>query len=243
MHWLVSSCSWVLAFAAAEADLPVETRGTFEVATDKIALEYVLSRPAAKAPCPGVVLCHPDPRLGGMMDDRVVLGLASSLQAAGYATLRFNFRGVGNSGGKFDEGDGQKRDAGAAVHFLAAQAGVLEKQLYLVGYSFGAVIGLAASLEEPRIAAFGGVGYPTDCFKGDEATEWPNAKMPLLFVGGDNDPWCRMKELEKAIKGTKLGARFHVIPNADHFFRNPATLKEAAEEVASFLGQVRKGQR
>ena len=65
--------------------------------------------------CPaGVVLCHPHPRYGGDMDSLVVVAAAEACAGQGLATLRFNFRGVGGSGGAWDEGRGEQDDVRAA---------------------------------------------------------------------------------------------------------------------------------
>ena len=59
------------------------------------------------APRAIAVVAHPLPIMGGTMDNKVVTTLAKAFVELGYATLRFNFRGVGESGGTFDEGKGE----------------------------------------------------------------------------------------------------------------------------------------
>jgi hypothetical protein len=74
--------------------------------TNGLNFEGVVAQPEAHAgPMPGVVVCHPHPLYGGNMDSSVVLAVAFALVEHGFATLRFNFRGVGNSDGRHGKGD------------------------------------------------------------------------------------------------------------------------------------------
>lgn len=104
-----------------------------------------LATPDAK----GVALiCHPHPLFAGTMQNKVVATLQRAARDAGYATLRFNFRGVGQSAGSYAEGRGEIDDALAAARWLAEQHPGLP--LTLMGFSFGScVAGNAAErLEE-----------------------------------------------------------------------------------------------
>ena len=69
----------------------------------------------------GYVVCHPHPLYGGDMDNPVVVRAAEVARAGSAATLRFNFRGVGKSGGVHDSGQGEREDVKAAVAALAAR--------------------------------------------------------------------------------------------------------------------------
>src|SRR5262245_47291491 len=89
-----------------------------------------------------VVICHPHPQYGGDMDNSIVRLVADHLQQAGVATLRFNFRGVGDSEGRYGAGVGEADDARAAVALLRERARV--SQVTLAGYSFGAMVALRA---------------------------------------------------------------------------------------------------
>lgn len=93
------------------------------------------------------LLCHPNPVKGGTMLNKVVSTLQRTARDAGYATLRFNFRGVGHSGGEHDMRMGEVDDAEAALDWLRAQHPGLP--LTLLGFSFGGFVAaaLAARIE------------------------------------------------------------------------------------------------
>jgi alpha/beta superfamily hydrolase len=93
------------------------------------------------------LLCHPHPLFAGTMHNKVVATLQRAARDAGFATLRFNFRGVGHSAGSFDHGRGEIDDAEAAAHWLLVQHPQLP--LTVLGFSFGSCVAacLAGRLE------------------------------------------------------------------------------------------------
>ncbi|MCP3933321.1 MAG: alpha/beta fold hydrolase, partial [Bacteroidetes bacterium] len=95
----------------------------------------------------GIIVFHPHPLYGGDMLSPVVESISLVLQRRGLTTLRFNFRGSGKSGGSYDNGIGEQRDALAAIEFLQNQ-GI--SKICLVGYSFGAWV-LALVSQYPKI--------------------------------------------------------------------------------------------
>ncbi len=103
-------------------------------------LELVVNAP--EHPPRGLALvAHPHPLQGGALDNKVAVTLAKTFFSLGYAAVRFNFRGVGRSGGTFDEGRGETDDALAAlVHAKARYAAYGELPVALAGFSFGAVV-------------------------------------------------------------------------------------------------------
>src|SRR6202035_2810578 len=110
-----------------------ESQVTFR--SGELALEGLLANPGGGAPA--AVVCHPHPSYGGSMYNNVVDAILVAFHQLGYATLRFNFRGVGGSEGEYDGGPGEVDDAKAAMEFLLAQAGVKREGATIAGYSFG----------------------------------------------------------------------------------------------------------
>ena len=94
------------------------------------------------------------------MDNLVVVHVARALLDHGMASLRFNFRGVGGSEGRFAEGEGELNDVGGALGWRLAQPGIDWAHLYLVGYSFGAWMALRYALTDERIQGYAGIGFP-----------------------------------------------------------------------------------
>ena len=90
------------------------------VATD-LSLEALLAVP--DTPGAGVVICHPHPLYGGDMDNPVVVRVQEVCAGLGVATLRFNFRGVGGSGGAHAGGIGEQDDTRAALEALRRATG------------------------------------------------------------------------------------------------------------------------
>src|SRR5688572_2580189 len=94
-----------------EARVRIPVSGSAE----SLVLQGILARPEGFGPFPGVVICHPHPLYGGDMENNVVQVITRALVKQGIAALRFNFRGVGLSGGRHGEGIGEQEDVRAAL--------------------------------------------------------------------------------------------------------------------------------
>jgi alpha/beta superfamily hydrolase len=92
------------------------------------------------------VICHPHPLQGGTMDNKVVTTIARALTQRGWRVVRFNYRGVGGSGGAWDEGRGEVDDAMAVI----AAHRVGGEPLVLGGFSFGGYIAASAAAKLPE---------------------------------------------------------------------------------------------
>lgn len=86
------------------------------------------------------VICHPHPLQGGTMQNKVVTMLERSLRERGLATVRFNFRGVGESAGAYDDGNGEGDDLAAVVNWVRASRP--DDALWLAGFSFGSYVSI-----------------------------------------------------------------------------------------------------
>jgi len=122
-------------------------------------LEARVAVPAT--PIGGLVMCHPHPLYGGDMDNPVVIRAVEVAQAAGLATLRFNFRGAGGSEGVHDQGGGERDDVCAAVDALAGEI-PQGQPLGLGGYSFGAWVAARVAMADgaPALAGLALVAPP-----------------------------------------------------------------------------------
>lgn len=112
-------------------------------------LEVLLSEPVQGGPRGVALLCHPHPLYGGQMQNKVVTTMAHAFDQAGFATVRFNFRGVGASEGTYDQGRGEYNDALAMVQQMQAMytdASGVALPWTLAGFSFGAYIASRVAL-------------------------------------------------------------------------------------------------
>jgi hypothetical protein len=186
-----------------------ESRITFPCGDLK--LEGLLTLPEREAPGAAVV-CHPHPMYGGSMHNNVVEAVLEALWRRQLATLRFNFRGVGDSEGEYDGGEGELDDVREAVAFLAGKAGV--KSVLLAGYSFGASVSLRAGLTDPAVDRLVLVALPVAGMTGPS----DSTSKPVLLVSGDRDSYSPLEPL-RTLAG-KLGsrARLEILAGADHFF-------------------------
>jgi uncharacterized protein len=101
-------------------------------------LEVVLNTP--EQPAIGIALvAHPHPLQGGSLDNKVVTTLAKTFFNLGYIAVRFNFRGVNQSAGMFDEGVGETDDAAAALAYARERFGQ-SLPYALAGFSFGSFV-------------------------------------------------------------------------------------------------------
>ncbi len=165
------------------------------------------------------------------MDNRVIYRAAKAVQEAHLAALRFNFRGAGASSGSFDEGVGEKDDAAAAIEWLGGRFPGLP--LALVGFSFGAWVGLQAGCSDPRIKAVVGLGLPLNFYNFDFLAD--NEK-PALFIVGTGDEFCPMEKLAFLERLLPASSGVRRIEGADHFFASQ--LEEVQSLITEFFDGI-----
>lgn len=162
-----------------------------------------------------VVICHPHPSYGGSMDNNVVYAVRDAVTSVGLTSLLFNFRGVGRSGGNSTGELTDSRDVGAAVDFVAAKPGLKPKAIYLVGYSYGAWVGLFYAVSDARIGAWVGISPPTGMFDFSYLTDSP---VPKLIITGDMDDFVAEDSLKQMYDRLSEPKRFISVHAADHFY-------------------------
>src|SRR5437667_332565 len=122
-------------------------------------------------PKAGLVVCHPHPLYGGDMHNPVVVRVAEVAQGLGVATLRFNFRGVGASGGVHGEGKAEQDDVVAALEMLAGRLPA-DRPIGLAGYSFGGWVSARVAMAAERI-----MRMPSATERPVEMTSWRGTMM------------------------------------------------------------------
>ena len=145
-------------------------------------LEAILKESHVQPPLGVALVLHPHPLGGGTMHNKVVFRAAAALNDAGLLTLRFNFRGVGQSTGTHDEGRGELDDVRVALDYLSGK--YPGRQITLCGFSFGARVGLEVGIAEERVRNLISIGTPVAKYDFGFLT---TCRKPILFVHGARD--------------------------------------------------------
>jgi uncharacterized protein len=190
-------------------------------------LEAMIAKRGSSTPERGAVVCHPHPLYGGSMYNNVVEAALEAMWRLDWATLRFNFRGVGQSEGEHSGGNGEADDAAAAVDFLARELAVSSQKIVLAGYSFGAMAALNAA---PRLADLGALMLIALPLRMTEAGALQQFKAPIILAAGDYDNYCPASQLQALHQALGSRVQLKIIRGADHFFGgNEAELADALE--------------
>ena len=175
-------------------------------------------QPAVKPRPPVAIILHPHPQGGGTMNNAITLALYTMFAKRGFATLRFNFRGVGRSEGVFDNGVGELSDAASALDWL--QALNPESQgTWVAGYSFGAWIGMQLLMRRPEVRGFISIAPPANMYDFGFLAPCPSSG---IIVQGTNDEVVTEPAVLKLVE--KLKTQRHItidyerIEGANHFF-------------------------
>jgi len=178
-------------------------------------LEAILKEPR-ELPAKGVALVlHPHPLGGGTMHNKVVFRAAAALNDAGLTTLRINFRGVGQSSGIHDFGNGELEDVKAGLDYLAQN--YPGHSITVCGFSFGARVGMEIGSNDERVKLLISIGTPLSKYDFDFLKD---CRKPLLLVHGDRDEFGDVEELRALVNSIsgKVPVKLVVIPGTGHFF-------------------------
>ena len=160
----------------------------------------------------GVVVTHPHPLYGGDMHNNVVESIVRAYGEKGYTTLRFNFRGAGQSEGGYDDGTGEQEDVRAAVAYLY---GFGKTSMDLAGYSFGVWVNAQCIEDLTHVKRMVMVSPPVNFI--DFSFLKYCAKIRLVISGSEDDiaPPAMIKDM---IPVWNSEAEFNIIKGADHFY-------------------------
>jgi uncharacterized protein len=203
-------------------------------------LEALLNEGAIDAPYAALV-CHPHPKGGGTMHNKVVYHAMKALNAPEFGlawpVLRFNFRGTGLSQGEHD-GHAESEDVQAALQWLENE---YRRPLVVVGFSFGAAMALLACCSKTNDGATSAkpravvaLGLPTLAGGRQYNYSFLNTcSLPKLFVSGDRDQYAPAPDLQRVAATTAEPKKLVLLPGADHFFAG--RLEAMQNTVASWL--------
>ena len=201
--------------------------------TNGLQLEGVVAQPdAMTGPVPGVVICHPGPLNGGNMDNNVVVAVSVALADAGFTTLRFNFRGVGNSQGAHTKGELEHQEALGAMEFLAKWPGVDGNKLGLAGYSFGTSIILGNSDLQKRARVYALISPSIARL---EESSLRSNQRPKLVISGDQDRLIQSPQLDPVLASFAQPFSCEFIPGADHYWAGQE--EKMAGRVSQFFSE------
>jgi len=176
---------------------------------------------------PVALVLHPHPLHGGTMNNRVVHSLYGRFQAMGFSVLRFNFRGVGRSQGRYDGGIGEISDAAAALDFLQT-VNPAASMLWVAGYSFGAYVGMQLLMRRPEMGGFVSISAPASHYDFGFLAPCPCGG---LILHGEQDELVPVSSVQKLVdklntqKGVKIDYR--VMEGAGHVFTPEQTERVA----------------
>ena len=176
------------------------------------------------------VVCHPHPVYGGTMHNKTVFRLAQALNAVGMPTLRFNFRGVGESTGAYDEGEGEQDDVRAALDYVQAQ--FPDAPLCVAGFSFGSWVGLRVGCVDERVSQLVGAGVPTRLLSVQALAQ---CARPKLIVQGELDQYGPQGDLLPWFESIPEPKHLEVVAGSDHFFTDH--LDALSEAVTRYFAQ------
>jgi alpha/beta superfamily hydrolase len=212
------------------APLPPSGRLTIPVGHGQ--LEAILKEPPQ--PTAAAVVCHPHPLGGGTMNNNVVYRVAKALSDAGVAVLRFNFRGVGASTGRHDDGVGEEEDAQAALDFLAQRHPQLP--IWMAGFSFGARVGLTVGARESRVEKLLGIGLALHMF---DYSFLVACGKPKAIIQAADDEYGGRAEISALVSTLVEPKRLWVVDGASHLFpQHLQSLETSASEAAAWLASL-----
>lgn len=168
---------------------------------------------------PLALILHPHPQQGGTMNNRVTYSMFKTFALRGFSTLRFNFRGVGESEGEYSDGEGELADAAAALDWMQ-ELNQNAPYVWVAGFSFGALIGMQLLMRRPEIRGWVSLAPPANL---DDFSFLAPCPTSGLIVHGDNDTIVprenvqNMVNMLRAQKGVEVD--FAQIENCNHFFK------------------------
>ncbi len=189
--------------------------------------------PGKTSNAPVALILPPHPKAGGNMDYPVVAQLYLLFMQRGFATLRFNFRGVGRSQGEFDAGIGELSDAATALDWLQGN-NPTASQCWIAGYSFGAYIGMQLLMRRPETDGFISVSPPANMYDFSFLAPCPASG---LFLHGTNDPVTPPLEVDRVVAKLRtqrgIVIDYELVENATHFWGGQ--VDEVERRVAAYL--------
>jgi alpha/beta superfamily hydrolase len=195
-------------------------------------IEALIERPPGAVVGTVAVCCHPHPLFGGTMQNKVVHTLARAAQDLGVTSVRFNFRGVGGSGGTHGNGVGETEDAAAVADWSRKE--LRAERLWAFGFSFGAYVALRlATMRDARLLVT--VAPPVQRF---DFARLKVPRCPWLVVQGDADELVNHEAVLGWARSLDPAPEVRIVAGAEHFFHGRLTALRTL--VGEWLGRQRQ---
>lgn len=190
-----------------------------------------------QAQAPLALLLHPHPEHGGTMNNKIIYHVYHAFVRRGFSVLRFNFRGVGRSQGRFDRGEGELSDAASALDWMQSH-NEGATGCWVAGFSFGAWIGMQLLMRRPEIEGFISIAPPANIYDFSFLAPCPSSG---LIIHGDQDTVVPEESVAKLVNKLSnqrgIAIDYRVVHGADHFFSEQIdTLVEHVEDYLASAG-------
>jgi hypothetical protein len=188
---------------------------------------------------PIALMLHPHPQHGGTMNNKVIYAAYHAFARKGFSVLRFNFRGVGRSQGRFDRGEGELSDAASALDWLQGY-NANASACWIAGFSFGAWIGMQLLMRRPEISGFISIAPPANLYDFTFLAPCPASGLVLQGDVDDVVPAEAVGKLVHKLSNQRdIDIDYRLIPGANHFFHD--RLDELTAELDQFIATITPG--
>jgi hypothetical protein len=164
------------------------------------------------------------------MLNNVVSAICQALPQHSVAAFRFNFRGVGGSGGTFGGGIAEQEDVEATLALLLSTTDIDAKRMGLAGYSFGSSVALPVALQDERVSLLALVSPALSDSGWEQLKGYHKSKFLIV---GDADFVISLERFQQHVKNIPEPKQYHVVSGADHFWWGFEA--EVAQKVAQFF--------
>ena len=189
---------------------------------------------AKQSGAPIALVLHPHPLHGGTMNNRITYTMYQTFQGLGCSVMRFNFRGVGRSQGRYDGGFGEISDAAAALDWMQ-MVNPSHGGIWIAGYSFGAFVSMQLLMRRPEVSGWVSVAPPANHY--DFGFHAPCPCGGLMLHGGTDElvPEPAVRKLVDKLNTQKgVTVDYRVFSGADHVFASHAD--DVASAVEDHVG-------
>ena len=171
-----------------------------------------------KKTAPIALVLHPHPQYGGTMNNKIVFEIFKTFLKNEFSVFRINFRGVGRSDGKFDNGQGELSDAAAALDWIERE-NIDHSQCWISGFSFGSLIAMQLLMRRPEINRFIAISPQPNVYDFSFLSPCPASGLMAYGKKDELVPIEHLNELNKRLSSQRgIKVDFQAINDANHFF-------------------------